>query len=216
MAEALERARDPKELQNSRVGRVHVGTLVQSFDAVRMLVKNPSSASLVVPLQQILREVNTVCVDFARFALAYTAEAGSVDKADGAYRQLALSQVQLPITCRLSGQLMADSLRNLPFIDCAVLDTWLTSGLVATLYGGDAVGAHVSPLPTGEQVRALMEAMIRSGELEPGKHVGKNVLLEVLRGAVGVPKTEVDGYRPGTHPAFDDAASGGDDNGKDG
>ena len=219
MAEALERARDPKELQNSSTGRLHAGVLVQTFEAVRLLARNPMPASIVLPLQQILREAHACCIDFARFALAYTSNAGSLEKAEGAYRQLSLSYVQLPVSARIPGILVADSLRVLSLADCAALDMWLTEGLTQALYGMDAADVYKAPFPTQEQVRVLMDVMLRSRELDPGGSVNPNVLLEILHTTAAVHPSEDDGgedSHPGTHPAFDDAASGGDDNGQDG
>lgn len=145
---------------------VQVGHLIKSFPAVQKLARASAPAFISVPLQQVLREVSTVCLDYARFALAHAVDARSIEAAQTDLNQLAFSSVWIPNCNFVPGTVVAARLRGLAVEDCRALDAWLTTDLTKTLYGVDADEAtECSALVSCEQVRALLDYMIRSGEL---------------------------------------------------
>ena len=147
-------------------GVVCVGYLVQSFNAMRRLAAAGPASCVIVPLQQVLREANAVCVDFARFALAYSKEAGSIEAAVSDLSQMACSKVSVPLPNSLSGAMVSSRLRKLSIPECKALDMWLTHGLTKTVYGPQKSTLLTrTPLVSEDEVRALVKAVIDSGEL---------------------------------------------------
>lgn len=147
-------------------GVVCVGYLVQSFIAMRRLAAAGPASCVIVPLQQVLREVNAVCVDFARFALAYSKEAGSIEAAVSDLSQMACSKVSVPLPNSLSGAMVSSRLRKLSITECKALDMWLTHGLTTTVYGPQPKPCLTrTPLVSEDEVRALVKVVIDSGEL---------------------------------------------------
>lgn len=147
-------------------GVVCVGYLVQSFDAMRRLAAAGPASCVIVPLQQILREANAVCVDFARFALAYSKDAGSIEAAVSDLNQMACSKVSVPLPHSLTGSMVSSRLRKLTLLECKALDMWLTHSLTITVYGPQPKPYLTrTPLVSEDDVRAVLKAVIDSGEL---------------------------------------------------
>jgi len=143
---------------------VSAGYLVKSFQLVLQAVRVAAPASKALLLQQVLREANAVCLDYARFALAYAYEANGIEAATTSINQLSLSKAYLPAGKVLDGLFLAYNIRSVSLDECICLDQWLTWGLTDAVYGRGSDDPEL-PLPSTEQVRLLIARMIKSGEL---------------------------------------------------